>query len=494
MKKLLVIYALMLVMIQNQFGQDSLQLSLSGIQVGEKILSESEWSNLTIPGEVPIYVSFNTTTNTKEQVFYRVFLDAIIIYPRLLDNYFSIEKTNPGNHILKIVPYTAGGVEGSSLTFTFKVEDVSTAEAATMQEPEITNPNNSDNILSNPLTIYILIGIVAFQLMLIIFLFIRRKSSPQLEVKTAVQVQREIPNKQSNQNEINLIKEELNKIKLELEQAKEENEILRKNIKELDSSIQNLESSNIQLVEQKEKLTESKHKLELLQLQKEELFAMAIHDIKNPASAIRGYIELLNSYDLNAQEQQDIMVSLVASSEEVIKLSQDMCTLIAKAMPEPKLKFSASSLKTVINSVCAQNATYAKAKTVKLINNTHDNLPAVNMDSEKISEALDNFINNAIKYAPPETKVEVRSSIKEENKKYVVVEVEDNGVGLSDDDIKKSFQKGVILSSKPTGFEQSSGLGLWIVKRIIEEHDGRVWVKSQLGKGSTFAFELPISE
>ncbi|MBX3007818.1 MAG: hypothetical protein KF816_07300 [Melioribacteraceae bacterium] len=491
MKKLLVIGILMLVMVQSQYGQESFQLSLSGIQVGNKILSESEWSNLTIPNGVPIYVSFNTIGNTKEQLFYRVFLDGIIIYPRLLDNYFSIENNNPGNHILKIVPYTSGGIEGSSLTFAFKVEDVTSTENKAVDEPKITNYNN---LLSNPLTVFILIGILALQFVVIIILFIRRKSSRKSEVKTVVQVQKEMPKQQSNQNEINLIKEELHKIKLELEQSKEENEILRKNIKDLDSSIQNLENTNIQLVEQKERLTESKHKLELLQIQKEELFAMAIHDIKNPASAIRGYIELLNSYDLNAQEQQDIMVSLVASSEEVIKLSQDMCTLIAKAMPEPKLKFSASSIKSVIDSVCAQNATYAKAKTVKLINNTQNNLPAVNMDTEKISEALDNFINNAIKYAPPETKVEVRSSIKDESKKYVVVEVEDNGVGLSEDDIKKSFQKGVILSSKPTGFEQSSGLGLWIVKRIIEEHDGRVWVKSQLGKGSIFAFELPISE
>ncbi len=491
MKKLLVIGILMLVMVQSQYGQESFQLTLSGIQVGNKILSESEWSNLTIPNGVPIYVSFNTIGNTKEQLFYRVFLDGIIIYPRLLDNYFSIENNNPGNHILKIVPYTSGGIEGSSLTFAFKVEDVTTTENKAVDEPKLTNYNN---LLSNPLTVFILIGILALQFVVIIILFIRRKSSQKSEVKTVVQVQKEMPKQQSNQNEINLIKEELHKIKLELEQSKEENEILRKNIKDLDSSIQNLENTNIQLVEQKERLTESKHKLELLQIQKEELFAMAIHDIKNPASAIRGYIELLNSYDLNAQEQQDIMVSLVASSEEVIKLSQDMCTLIAKAMPEPKLKFSASSIKSVIDSVCAQNATYAKAKTVKLINNTQNNLPAVNMDTEKISEALDNFINNAIKYAPPETKVEVRSSIKEESKKYVVVEVEDNGVGLSEDDIKKSFQKGVILSSKPTGFEQSSGLGLWIVKRIIEEHDGRVWVKSQLGKGSIFAFELPISE
>jgi signal transduction histidine kinase len=58
--------------------------------------------------------------------------------------------------------------------------------------------------------------------------------------------------------------------------------------------------------------------------------------------------------------------------------------------------------------------------------------------------------------------------------------------------LKKSFQKGAVLSNKPTGLEQSSGLGLWIVKRIIDEHNGKVWVESKLSVGSTFAFELPI--
>jgi len=72
--------------------------------------------------------------------------------------------------------------------------------------------------------------------------------------------------------------------------------------------------------------------------------------------------------------------------------------------------------------------------------------------------------------------------------------VKDTGVGLSGEDLKHSFQKGAVLSAKPTGLEKSSGLGLWIVKKIIEEHNGKVWVESKLGDGSTFAFEIPIEE
>ncbi|HRE58476.1 MAG TPA: ATP-binding protein, partial [Candidatus Kapabacteria bacterium] len=60
------------------------------------------------------------------------------------------------------------------------------------------------------------------------------------------------------------------------------------------------------------------------------------------------------------------------------------------------------------------------------------------------------------------------------------------------EDIKNAFQRGAKLSARPTAGELSSGLGLWLVKRIVEEHKGRVWVRSSLGRGSTFAFQLPI--
>ena len=111
------------------------------------------------------------------------------------------------------------------------------------------------------------------------------------------------------------------------------------------------------------------------------------------------------------------------------------------------------------------------------------------MDEVKIQEVIENLINNAIKYGPPESTVEVRTFIKG---KALTVEIQDTGVGIPEADLKRAFQKGAVLTPKPTGLEQSSGLGLWIVKRIIEEHSGKVWVNSKIGSGSTFGFELPI--
>lgn len=443
-----------------------ISVSLTAVQKGTTVIDKSEWEKISVLKGETLYVGF--TAN--ETVFYRVFLDGVMIEPKLIESYYTLKKLGVGTHILKIIAYTENLVESAPLLLTFSV-----IEKAAIRRTENTV---SESKFTDTVYLYGLGGLCAVLFVIVIVLLAKKSPRDKNDHNRLVE-------------ELSDLKYSYKRIKEELAHKNEENENLKNRIQELDYNVKILEKSNVHLVEQKEKLAEAKTRLEILHTQKEELFAMAIHDIKNPASAIRGYIELLNSYELNANEHQEIMASLVASSEDIVKLSQDMCTIIAKALPEPKLKFNKSSLKSLVDDVFNQNASYAKAKKVKLYNKNAIELPEVKMDSEKIEEALDNLVNNAIKYAPPETIVEVRTYVKDLNKKTVVVEVKDNGVGLSEDDLKRSFQKGSVLSAKPTGLEQSSGLGLWIVKRIIEEHGGKVWVESKQGIGSTFAFELP---
>lgn len=441
-------------------------VSITAVQSGTKVIEMSEWEKISVLKGETLYVGF--TAN--ETVFYRVFLDGVMIEPKLIESYYTLRNLDTGTHIFKLVAYTENLVESTPLLLTFSVIDKSS--------PKKAESNVVESKFTDPVYLYVLGGLCAVLFVIVIVLLVKKSPRDKNDHNRLVE-------------ELSDLKYSYKRIKEELAHKNEENENLKNRIQELDYNVKILEKSNVHLVEQKEKLAEAKARLEILHTQKEELFAMAIHDIKNPASAIRGYIELLNSYELNANEHQEIMASLVASSEDIVKLSQDMCTIIAKALPEPKLKFNNSSLKNLVDDVFNQNASYAKAKKVKLYNKNAIELPEVKMDSEKIEEALDNLVNNAIKYAPPETIVEVRTYVKELNKKTVVVEVKDNGVGLSEEDLKRSFQKGSVLSARPTGLEQSSGLGLWIVKRIIEEHGGKVWVESKQGIGSTFAFELP---
>lgn len=462
---LIILWILQLTIILAQ-KPNEISVRLTAVQHGATAINQTEWDRISITKGETLYIGFEAS----ESAFYRVFLDGVMIEPKLIESYYTLKNLEPGTHICKLTAYTESLDESVPLLLTFSVVEQPAPVRAQ-------NPVQESNI-NNQLIIYGLAGLCVILLVVVLILLVKR--SPRGEKKSDRLIE-----------ELADIKYSYKRAKEELARQLEENENMKNRIQELDYNVKTLEKANVHLVEQKEKLAEAKAKLEILHTQKEELFAIAIHDIKNPASAIRGYIELLNSYELNANEQQEIMASLVASSEDIVKLSQDMCVIIAKAMPEPKLKLNKSSLKNLVDDVFNQNASYARAKKVKFYNKNANELPEVNMDQEKIEEALDNLVNNAIKYAPADTVVEIRTYIKDSNKKSVVVEVKDTGVGLSDEDLKRSFQKGAVLSAKPTGLEQSSGLGLWIVKKIIEEHGGIVWVESKQGIGSTFAIELP---
>ncbi|PKL83400.1 MAG: hypothetical protein CVV24_05135 [Ignavibacteriae bacterium HGW-Ignavibacteriae-3] len=462
---------------------DTATVKITSIQAGNQTLEKSEWGSISIKKDLPLSISFTTTFAVNKQIFYKVFVDGNLIYPNLLASSITLKDLNTGAHIIKIVPAVALGNEGIPLLIHFTVTD---KPVSPVQPVESSTPDSFSFLNIE----YIAGGIILIQFFVIVFLFVRRTQNPKISKKEKAADKTDVHDQ--IYQELASLKQSHTRLSEDLKEQQDINEHLQKQLKEVNDNMQDMEKANLHLFEQKKKLEESKAKLELLHEQKEEMFAIAIHDIKNPASAIRGYIELLNSYDLNATEQHDIMVSLVASSEDIVKRSQDMCTILAKAMPEPKLIFSSQNINEIIENVYGQNVSYSKVKKVQLVKKIGKDLPDLSIDADKIEEALDNLVNNAIKFAPQDSTVEIVSYLKEDTGKTVVVEVKDNGVGLTDDDMKRAFQKGATLSAKPTGLEKSSGLGLWIVKKIIDEHNGKIWLNSKVGEGTTFTFELPV--
>lgn len=474
---------------------EKLEVKLSAVQEGNNQIAESEWASLKFSKGNPVYITFSLSKSTVKNIFYRVMLDSEIIEANLLENLITLKNLSEGAHLLKITASSAEGLVSEPLVITFNVVTSKTAQVSPAEQKS--TDTASTGFFGSPILFYSVCGLCAALIIVIIILLVSKsgtkkdgsadndKKKKKDDSKSDV-LKQELKQSQDEYIEVYNFNKRL---KDEVKDLKDYNEYLKKQKADLEENIKNLESINVNLIEQKEKLVESKRQLELLHTQKDELFAMAIHDIKNPLSAMRGYIELLNSYELNATEQHEVMTSLVSSSENVCKLTQSMCTIIAQERPEPTLKFAPSSMKKIIDDICNQNMSYAKAKSIKLFNKSSVGLPDIAMDEVKIQEAIENLVNNAIKYGPPESTIEVRTFIKGN---ALTVEVQDTGVGLSEEDLKRVFQKGAILTPKPTGLEQSSGLGLWLVRRTIEEHGGKVWVNSKVNAGSTFGFELPM--
>ncbi len=282
----------------------------------------------------------------------------------------------------------------------------------------------------------------------------------------------------------------------EIDRLRDENVLLKDQVAfyqmhkdRVEFKVADLEKTIKSLEDKRKNLEETKVKLEDLNRQKDELFASIVHDIKNPVSTIRSFVNLLKSYDLTSKEQSNIMQSILSTSSRIYKLVEEVSRVISDDKNINKTNLDFDQLNDVVESIFSNYEVIAKSKNIKFEKNLDRNLPLIMFDQIKLEQVIDNLISNAVKYSPKETKVVVQTF---QNEDYVVCEVKDTGYGLSQEEIIKAFEKGVVLNNKPKGEDESTGDGLWIVKKIVEQHKGRVWVKSKLGSGSTFAFKLPI--
>ena len=317
----------------------------------------------------------------------------------------------------------------------------------------------------------------------IVFLFFKKNSNNSEESDTqSNEIETEVTKKDKTLSKLEKLKSENKKLNSEIFFLEEKNRKLKQKVKELKETILSLE-------EQKEQLAKSEKRLKELRVQKEETLAMVAHDIKNPASTIKNFVDLLESYDLNAQEQQEVLKGLLETSSRILSLADEFSTVVAQEHVSITLHKKKDNLNETVEEIINANKLKAESKDIALLFKKSFALPKVELDENKIKEVVDNFISNAIKYSPKKATVNVTTQFDD---KYAIVEVKDNGFGLTQDEIIHAFEKGVTLSTKPTGGESSSGLGLWIAKKIVEEHNGKVWVKSKKGIGSTFGFKIPL--
>ncbi len=330
------------------------------------------------------------------------------------------------------------------------------------------------------IVIAVILGITAITAIVITFGFNKKrkykKDHTQIGVKMDTQV-------------ITLSQEEYKKILTENTELKSEVKTLRGQIDTLQVRGVELSKQNKELQESVHKLANRKDELEELQSQKDDLFAMVIHDIKNPAAIIKSLVELLRSYDLSASEQQEVISDIVETTSKIVSLSQEVSRILALESSRLILDIETVPINNIVEDIVRINTPLSNKKQIKLITELNDELPDAQVDPQKIAEVIDNLLSNAVKFTQRGGTVRLRTYKSEDN---VVIDVTDNGLGLSESDIKSAFQRGARLSARPTEGESSSGLGLWIVKKLIDAHKGKVWVKSSLGKGSTFSISIPI--
>lgn len=228
---------------------------------------------------------------------------------------------------------------------------------------------------------------------------------------------------------------------------------------------------------------------------KGELLAIASHDLKNPLAAITGLAEIMleikKSEPTMFQQDIEFLQSIYDASSHMSEVIKGI--LANEGIEQQGLAFDQTSVD--LSTLCAElirfSESMAKRKDILLIGDIQPGI-VVEGNTTRLREALDNYISNAIKYSPFGKTVSV-TLVKTGSDQYVEFGVRDQGPGLTDEDKAKIFGKFKKLSAQPTGGESSTGLGLSIVKTIIELHHGTVGCDSTLGEGAYFWVRLPLN-
>ena len=227
---------------------------------------------------------------------------------------------------------------------------------------------------------------------------------------------------------------------------------------------------------------------------KGELLAIASHDLKNPLLAINGIAQLMLDIKKSAPNipAQDIefLQNICDASLHMSNIVKGILESEGLEQQGAMLDFKEVDLSALCTSLIRINEAAAMKKGILI---TYEIEPGVVVQGDKtrLQEAFDNYVSNAIKYSPGGKKVTV-SLKKVQDLGQIEFGVKDEGPGLTEEDRSKLFGKFKRLSAKPTGGESSTGLGLSIVKAIIELHNGKVGCDSQPGQGAYFWARLPM--
>jgi signal transduction histidine kinase len=224
--------------------------------------------------------------------------------------------------------------------------------------------------------------------------------------------------------------------------------------------------------------------------EKNEILGMAAHDLRNPLGAIHAYSELLRDTEaaLSTEERGEIIERIGLLSTSMLQLVSDLLDISAIEAGKLSLDLQETDLVPLVQANVAVNSLLARRKRVALAFHNREAGSVARVDRRKMGQVLDNLITNAVKFSPTGAQVTVQLY---QDDGAAVIAVRDEGPGIPAQEREKLFRPFYRAGTQGAAGEAGTGLGLAIVRRIVEAHGGRVWVESEINKGSTFYVSVP---
>lgn len=215
------------------------------------------------------------------------------------------------------------------------------------------------------------------------------------------------------------------------------------------------------------------------------------HELRTPLTSIKGFISTLlmdeeGYYDRDTQREFYTIID--TECDRLTRLISDLLNVSRiEAGRALELNLKPVNLPNLIEKVVTVQKSYTNKHTFKI---ELDDLPEITADEDKVDQILTNLTNNAIKYSPKGGQITITGTSKDG---MVTISVADQGMGIPKDHLPKVFERFHRVDNRDTREVGGTGIGLYLVKHLVEAHGGKIWVESELGKGSTFTFTLPIT-
>ncbi|MCP5094532.1 MAG: GAF domain-containing protein, partial [Chloroflexi bacterium] len=221
---------------------------------------------------------------------------------------------------------------------------------------------------------------------------------------------------------------------------------------------------------------------------KDELVQNVSHELRTPLTFVKGYADLLLDGEMGLLQpaQEEAMKIIAQKTNEITQIIDDIITL--QRIDAGTLKLKPESMAEMIQTAVAGHQLVASQKGLTIVSELSSVFGMVNIDKGRINQVIDNLIGNAMKFSPDGGTIRVTMFEKEEK---VVVIVADEGIGISEDQHQRIFERFYQIDGSARRRFGGTGIGLAIVKRIINAHNGKIWVESEMNEGSAFSFVLP---